>query len=96
LATELHKRAEMADHSTVLTSLRGYVLKGAIPLGLVALFLSCRSAPPQPAAAVSQSVSNIASAPAAAPSAAHTDTHVEIVNVNIYLDPQLSFSVYVI
>jgi hypothetical protein len=88
----------MTDTS-VSTRMRRYALIGAIPLGLLAVFLSCNSAPPQRAPGVAEAsvgVSNTALAPAAsvAPATAHKETHVEIVNVNIYLDPQLILCIH--
>ena len=90
-------RCDMTDHPSVSTRLRRYALKGAIPLGLLAAFLFFKAIPLQPAPAVSQAspgASNTALTPAAAPAAAHTETHVEIVNVNIYLDPQLVLGIH--
>ena len=82
--------------SGVSTRLRPYALKGALPLGLLAVFLSCKSTPPQPAPGIAQASPAIPNAPLtpSAPGAAHTETHVEIVNVNIYLDPQLILQVH--
>jgi hypothetical protein len=80
----------MAGHHNVPTVPRRHALHGAIPLGLLAVLLSCKSAPPKPVPDVSQS-----SLPVSAPvAAAHTETHVEIVHVNIYLDPQLILRVH--
>jgi hypothetical protein len=64
-------------------------------MGLAALFLSCNSAPPRPSAAVAVAAS-IPDAPASAvsPPVARPETHVEIVNVNIYLDPQLVLGIH--
>lgn len=55
----------------------------------MALLLSCKSAPPPQALAVTQASYPCAPDTSSEPAAAHTETHVEIVNVNIYLDPQL-------
>ena len=83
-------RHEMAGHHNVPTVPRRHALHGAIPIGLLAVLLSCKSAPPKPVPDVSQS-----SLPVSAPvAAAHTETHVEIVHVNIYLDPQLILRVH--
>lgn len=72
---------------------RRYALKGSIPLGLLAVFLSCKSHPPKPAPAASK-YRPVESNTSLASASARTETHVEIVNVNIYLDPQLILRVH--
>jgi len=64
-----------------------------VTLSLMTLLLSCKSAPPPHAVAVSQASDPCAPETPSDPAAAHTETHVEIVNVNIYLDPQLILQV---
>jgi len=81
----------MADHHNVPTGLRRHALKGAILLSLLTVSLSCKSAPPKPAPEVVSESGPPVSTP---PAAAGSETHVEIVNVNIYLDPELILKVH--